>query len=96
MRGGRLRHRYRMSQIPNRLLLPILISLTAFAKFEHVAKGTIIFAGLLFIASPFPLSRPFACLCVLVVMLLAKTHKAWQEGRAQMEADAQEEAEKEQ
>ena len=76
-----------MSQIPNRLLLPILISLTAFAKFEHIAKGTIIFAGLLFIASPFPMARLFAFLCVLMVFLLAKTNRLWREGRARMEAE---------
>ena len=74
----------------DRLLLPLLIALSTVAKFETIAKGTIIFSAALFIVSPFPTARIFALISVGIVFLLARANRAWHEGRAKLEEEGEE------
>ena len=74
----------------DRLLLPLLIALSTVAKFETIAKGTIIFSAALFIFSPFPTARIFALISVGIVFLLARANRAWHEGRAKLEEEGEE------
>ena len=52
------------------------MALLAYLPFESVAKGSLLVCVGMFILDPFPLSRIYALVAVIVVQLLAKARNA--------------------
>jgi L-fuconolactonase len=59
--------------------LPMLIALFALLPFKTVAKATLVFAAAIFILNPFPLSRLYAFIAMMVVQVLGKLHSQIEE-----------------
>jgi len=56
--------------------LAAAMALLAYLPFESVAKGSLIVCVGMFILDPFPLSRIYALVAVIIVQLLAKARNA--------------------
>ena len=52
------------------------MALLAYLPFESVAKGSLLVCVGMFILDPFPLSRVYALVAVIIVQLLAKARNA--------------------
>lgn len=65
----------------NNVLLAASVALFSYFPFEVVAKLTIVVAALMFMLNPFPLARLVALICMLILSLLNRTRKAWEEGQ---------------
>ena len=74
------------------MMLAAVLALLSYAPFEYVAKTTLIVAAALFILDPLPpYSRLIALISVVLVGMLSKTLKTWQQGQDQVEQYAEEE-----
>mmetsp|Transcript_28618 Transcript_28618/g.48330 ORF Transcript_28618/g.48330 Transcript_28618/m.48330 type:complete len:97 (+) Transcript_28618:168-458(+) len=73
----------------NNILLAASVALLAYFSFEVIAKITLIVAALMFMLNPFPLARLISLICILVLAILNKIKKTWEEGQEE-EEEAQE------
>ena len=75
----------------NNVLLTASVALFSYFPSETVAKLTLMVAALMFMLNPFPLARLVSVICILILSLLNRTRKAWEEGQEEVEVDHEEE-----
>jgi hypothetical protein len=68
----------------NNVLLAAAVALLSYFPFEVVAKITLLVAGLMFMLNPFPLARLVSVICILVLAILNRVKKNWDQGQEEM------------
>ena len=67
-----------ITNVGQSILLASILALLSYIPFEHIAKSTLIFCAISFIADPFPpYSRIVSLAGVLVVFVLGKINNKW-------------------
>jgi hypothetical protein len=68
----------------NNVLLAAAVALLSYFPFEVVAKITLLVAALMFMLNPFPLARLVSVICILVLAILNRVKKNWDQGQEEM------------
>ena len=68
----------------NNVLLAAAVALLSYFPFEVVAKITLLVAALMFMLNPFPLARLVSVICILVLAILHRVKKNWDQGQEEM------------
>ena len=71
----------------NKVVLPMLVAMTAYLPFEVVAKMTLVAAAGCWVLNPFPGARLVAMAGVAAVLAMAKVRKVWMDGRELVDGD---------
>jgi hypothetical protein len=68
----------------NNVLLAAAVALLSYFPFEVVAKITLLVAALMFMLNPFPLARLVSVICILVLAILNRVKKNWDQSQEEM------------
>ena len=68
----------------NNVLLAAAVALLSYFPFKVVAKITLLVAALMFMLNPFPLARLVSVICILVLAILNRVKKNWDQGQEEM------------